>query len=210
MGVGRTPLSVVDEKTWVDELRGDARRMAVSDAPRIKVLSGPGTGKTFATMARVRWLLEQGAAPERIFVVTLTRTAAEDREPADQESGGGVLVSETDAVRAARLRRCASRRFPTFPVSARDETGVNPALGVVISKSTRLVRCIRTIRDGQDPDTFEVKLYELASAQQLTPATLRGSPARTPRRPTRPRRMHTAARRSPRPRARPRRRARRS
>jgi superfamily I DNA/RNA helicase len=69
---------MVDEKTWVDELRGDARRMAVSDAARIKALSGPGTGKTFATMARVRWLLEQGATPERILVVTLTRTAAED------------------------------------------------------------------------------------------------------------------------------------
>jgi DNA helicase-2/ATP-dependent DNA helicase PcrA len=44
-------------------------------------------GKTFATMARVRLLLEQGATPERILVVTLTRTAAEDLKRSLQDLG---------------------------------------------------------------------------------------------------------------------------
>jgi ATP-dependent DNA helicase UvrD/PcrA len=68
----------MSDGVWLDDLHGEARRMALSEAARIKALSGPGTGKTFATMARVRWLLEQGANPARILVVTLTRTAAED------------------------------------------------------------------------------------------------------------------------------------
>jgi superfamily I DNA/RNA helicase len=63
---------------WDDGLVGEALRMAASEAARIKALSGPGTGKTFATMRRVHRLLAEGVPPERILVVTLTRTAAED------------------------------------------------------------------------------------------------------------------------------------
>jgi DNA helicase II / ATP-dependent DNA helicase PcrA len=63
---------------WDEGLEGEALRMAASQAARIKALSGPGTGKTFATMRRVHRLLAEGVPPECILVVTLTRTAAED------------------------------------------------------------------------------------------------------------------------------------
>lgn len=44
----------------------------------MRVVAGPGTGKTFALMWRIARLLEQGAQPNRILAVTFTRTAAND------------------------------------------------------------------------------------------------------------------------------------
>ncbi|MGE0406270.1 MAG: UvrD-helicase domain-containing protein, partial [Candidatus Korobacteraceae bacterium] len=44
----------------------------------LRVVAGPGTGKTFALMRRVARLLESGVQPNRILAVTFTRTAAND------------------------------------------------------------------------------------------------------------------------------------
>ena len=63
---------------WDDDLNGETLEFASATEQRIRCLAGPGTGKTFALMRRVQRLLEEGVAPERILVVTLTRTAADD------------------------------------------------------------------------------------------------------------------------------------
>lgn len=64
---------------WNDELEGPARDFAGSDGSRTRCVAGPGTGKTFALMRRVQYLLEERSVPpDRILVVTLTRTAADD------------------------------------------------------------------------------------------------------------------------------------
>lgn len=55
-----------------------AYRIAVDDSRYIRVLAGPGTGKSFALKRRVARLLESGAAPKRILPVTFTKVAAED------------------------------------------------------------------------------------------------------------------------------------
>lgn len=44
----------------------------------VLVLAGPGTGKTQTLMGRVRRLLEQGADPRRILILTFTRKAARE------------------------------------------------------------------------------------------------------------------------------------
>lgn len=66
---------------WNDNLPQDtpAYRIAASNQPRIRVLAGPGTGKSFAMKRRVARLLEveQIQAP-RLLPVTFTRVAAED------------------------------------------------------------------------------------------------------------------------------------
>jgi len=49
-----------------------------SDFPNIRVLGGPGTGKTFQMMRRITRLLKEGVEPKKIFAVTFTRTAASD------------------------------------------------------------------------------------------------------------------------------------
>ena len=65
---------------WSDGLEGPARNIAELDHTPIRVLAGPGTGKTFALMRRVARLLQGGATPNRMLVCTFTRTAAKDLE----------------------------------------------------------------------------------------------------------------------------------
>ena len=63
---------------WDDELEGPPLRIAEIDHTPIRVMAGPGTGKTFALMRRVARLLQQRVNPRRILVCTFTRTAARD------------------------------------------------------------------------------------------------------------------------------------
>src|SRR5437588_6568537 len=63
---------------WNDDLTGSALNIARAEQSPLRVVAGPGTGKTFALMRRVARLLEEGAQPSRILAVTFTRTAAND------------------------------------------------------------------------------------------------------------------------------------
>lgn len=61
---------------WNDDLTGSALNIAGTNTPLLRVMAGPGTGKTFAMKRRVARLLEEGAIARRILAVTFTRTAA--------------------------------------------------------------------------------------------------------------------------------------
>jgi ATP-dependent DNA helicase UvrD/PcrA len=69
---------VLMERRWDDELTGTARNVAASEARRLKVVAGPGTGKTFALTRRVARRLQGGVPPKRILAITFTRIAAND------------------------------------------------------------------------------------------------------------------------------------
>lgn len=73
-------MTIDGEFNWSDGLEGPARNIAGLDHTPIRVLAGPGTGKTFALMRRVARLLQGGATPNRMLVCTFTRTAARDLE----------------------------------------------------------------------------------------------------------------------------------
>lgn len=62
--------------TWDDGLTGTARSIAATDESPLRVMAGPGTGKSFAMKCRVARLLETGQEPSRILAVTFTRNAA--------------------------------------------------------------------------------------------------------------------------------------
>lgn len=66
--------------TWFDQLdsASEAYAIAASANHRIRVVAGPGTGKSFAMKRRVARLLEAGIDARRILPVTFTRVAAED------------------------------------------------------------------------------------------------------------------------------------
>ena len=53
-----------------------AYRIAASQAQHMRVIAGPGTGKSFAIKRRITRLLERGIAPKQILPVTFTRVAA--------------------------------------------------------------------------------------------------------------------------------------
>jgi len=65
---------------WFDGLVAGtpAHSIASSANARIRVVAGPGTGKSFAMKRRVARLLEAGVDPTTILPVTFTRVAAED------------------------------------------------------------------------------------------------------------------------------------
>lgn len=55
-----------------------SHKIAASPNSQIRVVAGPGTGKSFAMKRRVARLLETGISPRKILPVTFTRVAAED------------------------------------------------------------------------------------------------------------------------------------
>ena len=57
---------------------GVAYKIASAEDSRIRVIAGPGTGKSYAMKRRVARLLEEDVSPKRILAVTFTRVAAED------------------------------------------------------------------------------------------------------------------------------------
>lgn len=71
-------VEVKEVPPWMLDIEGPALDIAAYPNSPLRVAAGPGTGKTFALMRRIARLLHEGADPERIFVVTFTRTAARD------------------------------------------------------------------------------------------------------------------------------------
>src|SRR5277367_463307 len=59
-------------------LAGTPLNIAAYPGQQLRVVAGPGTGKTYALMRRVARLLEEGVQPQRILAVSFTRTAATD------------------------------------------------------------------------------------------------------------------------------------
>jgi DNA helicase II / ATP-dependent DNA helicase PcrA len=62
--------------TWNEGLTGTALQIAATTETPLRVMAGPGTGKSFAMKRRVARLLEENVHPRRILAVTFTRNAA--------------------------------------------------------------------------------------------------------------------------------------
>jgi len=64
---------------WNDDLEGAALRIASCDESPLRVMAGPGTGKSFSMKKKVHKLLEEDKVePRKILAITFTRTAAAD------------------------------------------------------------------------------------------------------------------------------------
>lgn len=63
---------------WDTGVTGPWLNIAAYPGTPLRVMAGPGTGKTFAAMRRVARLLETGTPPPKILTVSFTRTAAND------------------------------------------------------------------------------------------------------------------------------------
>jgi len=62
----------------LDGLNPEQQRAVEHDDRPLLVLAGAGTGKTATLVARVAWLLDQGAIPERVCLLTFSRRAASE------------------------------------------------------------------------------------------------------------------------------------
>jgi DNA helicase-2/ATP-dependent DNA helicase PcrA len=83
---------------WNTGLQGTSLNIAAYNGTPLRVVAGPGTGKTYALMRRVARLLEvEHVQPTRILAVTFTRTAANDL--VDKLAQLGVLGADHVAAR---------------------------------------------------------------------------------------------------------------
>jgi len=62
---------------WNQNIDGNHLRIASHQGSSMRVLAGPGTGKSYALQRKVMRLLEEGEDPSRILVVTFTNVAAD-------------------------------------------------------------------------------------------------------------------------------------
>lgn len=102
---------------WNTGLQGVHLNIAAYAGSPLRVVAGPGTGKTFALMRRVARLLEQGAQPNRILAVTFTRTAAND------------LVEKLAALGAPGANRVAAKTLHSLSFGLLSKSAVFQALG---------------------------------------------------------------------------------
>lgn len=72
---------------WDDDLEGAALNIAGLEVNSLRVMAGPGTGKSFAMKRRVQRLLEEGVDPRTILACTFTRTVAADMRKDLEELG---------------------------------------------------------------------------------------------------------------------------
>jgi len=64
--------------SYLESLNAEQRAAATHPGGPLLVLAGAGTGKTTTLAARVAWLVNEGAAPERVLLLTFTRRAARE------------------------------------------------------------------------------------------------------------------------------------
>lgn len=100
---------VVDKKTTVSKIESHAPNMfqkaAIKAGPGpVLVLAGPGTGKTQTLLGRVRFLMDQGADPKGMVILTFTRKAARElKERLAQNYPKGAVLPKTDTIHALAL-----------------------------------------------------------------------------------------------------------
>lgn len=93
---------------WDIGLEGNAIHIAEFDEGRMRVMAGPGTGKSFAITRNVQRLLEIGVSPERIFACTFTNVAANELT----EKISGINVQNANKVKSGTIHSfCLSILF---------------------------------------------------------------------------------------------------
>ena len=105
--------------SWDDGLLGTERNIAATDDSPLRVMAGPGTGKSFAMKRRVARLLEAGQEPRRILAFTFTRNAAAS------------LVNDLDALGIANCERVRVGTLHAFCFSLLSRQDVFDYLGRV-------------------------------------------------------------------------------
>ena len=109
---------------WLERLNPEQLQAATHRGGPLLILAGAGTGKTTTLCARVASLVAEGAAPERIMLLTFTRRAARDmvqrtRALVPLPSGSGRVLGGTFhsvAHRFVRLHASALGLAPGFGV----------------------------------------------------------------------------------------------
>lgn len=145
---------------WNDGLAAGtpAHQIASSAAVRLRVLAGPGTGKSFAMKRRVARLLESGVDPEQILPVTFTKVAAEDLHRELVQMGvGGCEDLKATTLHSLALR--ALMRAHVLQATGRTPRPLNDFEKKPLEADLRAFGGLREVRK-------KVKAYESAWARE--------------------------------------------
>jgi DNA helicase II / ATP-dependent DNA helicase PcrA len=101
------------------------QRAAAHDrSPQVRLVAGPGTGKSFSIEERVRELLANGLHPGRLVAVSFTRASSVDLrnrirgycERRNQPNGAEVHVSTLHSLALRMLRAANLLHYPAEPL----------------------------------------------------------------------------------------------
>lgn len=84
---------------WSEKIDGNHLKIASHSGKPMRVLAGPGTGKSYALQRKAMRLLEEGCDPHRILVVTFTNVAADSLKKDMQDMG----LEGSDLIQARTL-----------------------------------------------------------------------------------------------------------
>jgi DNA helicase II / ATP-dependent DNA helicase PcrA len=105
--------------------QGAQHAAAHDGAQKIRLLAGPGTGKSSSIEKRVHWLLSNGTEPDQIVAVSFTRASAADLERRIRAYCHGNGQPQVEQVRVCTLHSVALRLLrqagllEAFPVEPR-------------------------------------------------------------------------------------------
>lgn len=106
---------------WLEGIEGEAvRQLITSDSKVIRVVAGPGSGKTTGLKRRVQRLIQgDNVSPDRIFVGTFTRAIAKDLAEAlgVAVTSDELLVEKSGSVNVSTLHSHALRLIRSYPTS---------------------------------------------------------------------------------------------
>ncbi len=128
---------------WLDGIDGDVvPRLIMSDTPVIRVVAGPGSGKTTGMRRRVQRLIEDSdTEPEKIFVGTFTRAITSELVDSLGEAvargiqvstlhslARRLLVEYPGALRGRRMRFLLQYEEDTMLCDVRQSLDENPTI----------------------------------------------------------------------------------
>lgn len=95
----------------------DEQHQAAHDPnPQVRLVAGPGTGKSYAIGERVRWLLESEVSPDSIYITSFTRAASRDlrrriRKYCDERGQAGAELVHVSTVHSLALSALRAAGF---------------------------------------------------------------------------------------------------
>jgi len=101
------------------------QRAAAHDAAQqIRLVAGPGTGKSYSIEERVCWLLAQGIQPQSVAVVSFTRASSVELRVRihaycanhNQQNGTDVRVSTLHSLALRMLKAANLLHYPADPL----------------------------------------------------------------------------------------------
>jgi DNA helicase-2/ATP-dependent DNA helicase PcrA len=142
--VGRPDLGDADDDPVADV--GQERVLEAQISDRLIVEAGPGSGKTRVACGRVARLIDSGAAPTRIFMISFTQAAVGELRDrigsflADSTYAGDVQISTLDSI-AGGFRSGFGQEEPP----AGFEAGISEALALITAGDRGLLGFLGTL-----------------------------------------------------------------